>query len=60
MQQASAGTAEVSANITGVTTAASETEITSSQVLGAARKLTQQSLALQEQVDGFIATVRAA
>ena len=60
VQQASAGTAEVSANITGVTTAASETEITSSQVLGAARKLTQQSLALQEQVDGFIATVRAA
>ncbi len=59
VQQASAGTADVSANIGGVTVAASQTGSASTQVLGAARELTQQSEALRVQVDHFIAKVRA-
>jgi methyl-accepting chemotaxis protein len=59
VQQASAGTADVSANIGGVTAAASETGSASTQVLGAARELTEQSEALRVQVDHFIAKVRA-
>jgi methyl-accepting chemotaxis protein len=60
VQQASQGTSEVSNNIAGVTRAAGETGSAATQVLGAAEELGKQSVELQNQVDKFIATIRAA
>ncbi len=60
MQQASAGTAEVSSNISGVTQAAADTGTAASQVLGSSGELSQQSEMLRHNVDSFIATIRAA
>jgi methyl-accepting chemotaxis protein len=60
VQQAAAGTAEVSSNIVGVTRAANDTGAASTQVLGSAGELSQQSEALRGQVDVFLAKVRAA
>ena len=60
VQQASAGTAEVSSNIGGVTKAATDTGAAASQVLGASGELSKQSETLRNQVDGFIAKIRAA
>jgi len=60
VQQASAGTTEVSSNIAGVTEAASETGEAANQVLGASVELSKQSDSLREEIDAFIAKVRAA
>ncbi len=60
VQQASAGTAEVSSNIVGVTKAANDTGAASTQVLGSAGELSKQSETLRQQVEGFIARIRAA
>jgi methyl-accepting chemotaxis protein len=59
VQQAAQGNQQVSSNIVDVQRGASETGSASTQVLGAARELTQQSEALRVQVDHFIAKVRA-
>ncbi|HWE74717.1 MAG TPA: HAMP domain-containing methyl-accepting chemotaxis protein [Stellaceae bacterium] len=60
VQQASAGTAEVSTNIVGVTKAANDTGAASTQVLGAAGELSKQSEMLRSQVDTFLSKIRAA
>jgi len=59
VQEAAAGTQEVSQNITGVTKAASETGASASEVLEAAGELSKQSESLANQVDNFLAQVRA-
>ncbi len=58
-QQAAAGTQEVSSNIQGVTEAATETGSAAGQVLEASGELSQQSERLREEVNSFIAKVRA-
>jgi methyl-accepting chemotaxis protein len=60
VQQASAGTAEVSTNIVGVTKAANDTGAASTQVLGAAGELSKQSESLRGQVDSFLSKIRVA
>ena len=60
VQQASAGTAEVSTNIVGVTKAANDTGAASIQVLSAAGELSKQSESLRGQVDTFRSKIRAA
>jgi methyl-accepting chemotaxis protein len=60
VQQAAAGTTEVGTNITGVIGAATQTGASASEVLTAAGELTRQSVALSEEVDRFLANVRAA
>ena len=59
VEQASAGTKEVSSNIAGVTQAAGETGQASAQIQTAAKELSQQSETLRNQVDKFIAQIRA-
>ncbi|MBI4968680.1 MAG: HAMP domain-containing protein [Rhodospirillales bacterium] len=59
VQQASAGTVEVSTNISGVMQASTETGSASEQVLAAARGLSEQSAHLKEDVQRFIAHLRA-
>jgi methyl-accepting chemotaxis protein len=60
VQQVATGTEEVSKTIAGVTGAAGETGAAAQQVLGAATALGAQSVRLREEVDRFLATVRAA
>ncbi|HEY8337823.1 MAG TPA: methyl-accepting chemotaxis protein [Tardiphaga sp.] len=60
VQQAAQGTQQVSANITDVQRGASETGSASSQVLSAARSLSQDSSRLKQEVGKFLNTVRAA
>jgi PAS domain S-box-containing protein len=60
VQEVSVGTALVSENINGVTTAAQDTGTSSVQVLDLARDLTQQSNNLRGEVEKFLRTVRAA
>ncbi|MGQ0663559.1 MAG: HAMP domain-containing methyl-accepting chemotaxis protein [Pseudomonadota bacterium] len=60
VQQAAKGTGEVSSNIAGVTQAAGETGQAAGQVLGAAGELAKQSEKLRQEVDGFLANIRAA
>jgi methyl-accepting chemotaxis protein len=60
VQQAAAGTQEVAANVTGVSEAAGETGAASTQVLGAARALSQQAEALKTDVTTFLRDIRAA
>ena len=60
VQHAAAGTTLVASNITDVNRGASETGSASTQVLGAARSLADESNRLKVEVDGFLATVRAA
>ncbi len=57
--QAAAGTSEVTHNITAVSGAVSETRDASTQILHAAEELSNQSSTLRNEVDGFIARVRA-
>jgi methyl-accepting chemotaxis protein len=59
VQQASAGTNEVSANIAGVTEASTATGSAATQVLDSAGGLSQQSEHLREDVNRFIAHLRA-
>lgn len=58
-QQAANGTDEVNRNISGVSRASENAGSASSQVLNAAGDLSRQSHALADEVDGFIAKVRA-
>jgi methyl-accepting chemotaxis protein len=60
VQQASAGTTEVSNNIVGVTKAANDTGAASTQVLNAAGELARQSDTLKNQVEHFIGRLRVA
>ncbi|PWC54218.1 hypothetical protein TSH7_31575 [Azospirillum sp. TSH7] len=60
VQQAAQGTQEVSNNIVGVSKAAEEAGTASSQVLDAASRLSHEAERLRDEVDTFIARVRAA
>ena len=60
VQLASAGTAEVTANIGGVRQAATDTGSAAERVLGAAGKLSQQSDELRNEVRVFLSGVKAA
>ena len=60
MQQAAAGTSEVSSNITGVTKASSTTGRTASEVLSAAQQMAKQAESLRGEVERFLAEVKAA
>ncbi len=60
MQQAAAGTHQVSSNIIDVQHGASETGSASSQVLAAAQSLSGDSNRLKLEVGKFLGTVRAA
>jgi methyl-accepting chemotaxis protein len=59
VEEQAAATAEVSTNINGVTEAAQASGSSASDVLGVAQSLSQQANGLQEQVDLFLAKVRA-
>jgi methyl-accepting chemotaxis protein len=58
--QAAQGTGEVTGNIAGVASAATETGRAADQVLGAASDLSRQSELLSGEVERFLATIRAA
>lgn len=60
VQQAANGTSEVNDNIGGVAQASSEAGAAASKLLGAANGLSAQSVRLRSEVDGFLASVRAA
>jgi hypothetical protein len=60
IQQAAAGTQEVSAHIVGVTAAASESGKTAADVLGSTARLTAESEALGGEVDRFLNRIKAA
>jgi methyl-accepting chemotaxis protein len=60
VEQAATGTQEVSANIGGVGQAANDTGSAASQVLAAARDLSQQSVSLKQVVTDFLVGVKAA
>jgi methyl-accepting chemotaxis protein len=60
VQQTARGIQEVSANISGVNQATAETGSAATQVLGAAGGLSKEAGTLRREVEGFIATVRAA
>ena len=59
VEQQSAATREVSANIAGVSAGVAETGRASGDVLSFARTLSQQSAGLETQVDGFLQQVRS-
>ncbi|GEP02531.1 methyl-accepting chemotaxis protein [Methylobacterium oxalidis] len=58
--EAARGTRDVSGNIARVSASASETGSAAAQVLGSAQDLSAQSLQLKQQVDTFLAEIRAA
>jgi methyl-accepting chemotaxis protein len=60
VQAAATGTARVVDNITGVTTASAETNSSASEVLSAARSLSEQAITLSRSVETFLAEVKAA
>ncbi|WP_029007133.1 methyl-accepting chemotaxis protein [Azospirillum halopraeferens] len=60
VQQASAGTADVSGAITRVSRAAADGGEAADRVLGSARDLSRSAETLRREMDGFLATVRAA
>ncbi|PKR57107.1 methyl-accepting chemotaxis protein [Thalassospira lucentensis] len=60
VEQASHGTRDVSENITGVSSAADESEKLSGEVLGLAKGLGQQANELNEAVEAFLKEVRSA
>jgi methyl-accepting chemotaxis protein len=60
VQQASAGTAELNQNIAGVSGAAKETGEAAARMQRAAEALSREAERLNEEVDGFIRTIRAA
>jgi len=60
IQQAAAGSALVSANVDGISTAARETSTAANDVLSASAELSRQAELLRTQVDAFLADVRAA
>jgi methyl-accepting chemotaxis protein len=58
VQQAATGTQEVSANISGVKSAAQETGQAAGQVLESASQLSKNGTMLKAEVEGFLRTVR--
>ncbi len=60
VQQAAGGTRDVSANITGVSQAVDKAGATAAEVRAAADLLAGQAQALRQEVDHFLATLRAA
>jgi methyl-accepting chemotaxis protein len=60
VQQASAGTQEVSGNISGVTHAAGQTGEAANLVLASAAELARQADLLRSEVDRFVTQIRAA
>ncbi|HEX2113809.1 MAG TPA: methyl-accepting chemotaxis protein [Alphaproteobacteria bacterium] len=60
VQQAAKGTADVSQNIDGVSAAAQETGQAASQVLAISSELSRQAEQLQNEIDQFVAKIRAA
>ena len=60
VQEASTGTSEVTSNIGGVTQASQQTSAGSTQVLSAASELAKNGEKLRQEVETFLATVRAA
>jgi methyl-accepting chemotaxis protein len=60
VQQAAKGTHEVATNIAGVTQASGDVGAAAAHVLGSASELSRQSERLTQDVEAFLATVRAA
>lgn len=60
VNQASAGTGEVTTNISQVAQGAEETEAAANNVLTSSSALVKQAEHLRQQVDGFLANIRAA
>jgi methyl-accepting chemotaxis protein len=60
VMEAAKGTAEVASSITNVSQGASDTGSASTQVLASARSLSKESHGLKNEVEKFLATVRAA
>lgn len=60
VQQAAVSTQSVTSTIAGVSQASNDTGAAASQVLGAARDLSKQAEGLTNEVNGFVAGVRAA
>jgi len=60
VQQAAEGTKDVNLNISGVSTAASETGASAVEVLSTAQSVSERSTLLREQVDTFLTNVKTA
>ncbi|MBE0530721.1 MAG: MCP four helix bundle domain-containing protein [Rhodospirillales bacterium] len=60
VEQAAAGTQEVSSNIGGVSQAANDTGAAATQIQGASGELSRQSETLRNEVEKFLANIRAA
>jgi methyl-accepting chemotaxis protein len=60
VQQAAAGTSEISSNVTGVRQAAGDTGAAAQQVLTASSGLSKQSDLLRNHVESFLADIKAA
>jgi methyl-accepting chemotaxis protein len=60
VQEAAQATQEVSTNIVSVTTAAEHTGAAATQVLGASNELAKQAALMRQEVESYIASVRAA
>jgi methyl-accepting chemotaxis protein len=60
VHEAALGTGQVSSNITGVNHAAGETGAAAGKVLGSADALGQQAKTLRDEIDAFLAHIRAA
>ena len=60
IQHAAGGTAEVSSNIVGVSTASAEAGSAAGEVLSASGALRQQTDALRSEIDAFLSNIRAA
>jgi methyl-accepting chemotaxis protein len=60
IRQAAEGTRDVTTNIGGVTMASGETGRMAQNVLDASRSLTEQSVHLRNEVQAFVAKIRAA
>ena len=59
VEQAAAGTAEVSANVGGVQDAAGRTGAAADEVLGASRDMGSEAVRLKSTIDGFLGEIRA-
>src|SRR3546814_2204776 len=60
VQEAAAGTSQVSSNIAGVTQTAAETGGAAEQMLDSAQSLAHETERLRGEISGFLAEVRAA
>jgi methyl-accepting chemotaxis protein len=60
VQQASAGTTEVSSNIVGISQAAADTGQTATRVSGASQRISGEVSTLRNEVDRFLASMKAA